>query len=101
MPRHCGSHDSDRPGASDQHVLTKHRKRKRGVNRVAEWIKDRGDFKIHFRIVPPDVRHRQHNILGKCARSIYSHSLGMRAKMAAPGEAVTTSSASYVSLAAD
>src|SRR5215469_5236644 len=68
---------------------------------VAERIKNCCDFAIDVGIEPPDVGHRQNDVLGKSARPVYSHSLRVGTQVATPGEAVPAAAANHVALAAD
>src|SRR5579885_889609 len=51
--------------------------------------------------MPPDIRHRQHDIFGESARPVHADAQGVRAKMAAPGQAVPAAPAGHMPFAAD
>src|SRR5205814_8479525 len=53
------------------------------------------------RLVMPYVRHRQRNVFRKGARPVHSDAFGIRAKVAASGEAVAAAPANNVPLATD
>src|ERR1700733_14716860 len=49
--------------------------------------------------MPPDIGHRERDVVRKRARAIHAHAHGVRAQMAAPGETITASAANHVTLA--
>ena len=94
-------HDADGASAGDEHVFAEDRKRKRGVDGVAEGVEDRGDFKIDAGMMAPDVGHGQRDEFGKGTRAIDAYALGGHAQVAPTGEAVAAASADHVAFAAD
>ena len=52
-------------------------------------------------VVPPDVGHRQREILGEGARAVDADALRVRAQVAAAGQAVAAAAADDVAFAAD
>jgi hypothetical protein len=96
-----GTHDADGTGTGDEHVFTEDRKGKRSVNGVAERIEDGGHVLVDRSRMDPDVGHRKCNVFGKRPRPIDADSLGSRAEMTSPGEAVSATTAHDVSLTAD
>ena len=71
------------------------------MHRVAKRIEDGSDLGIDLRIVSPDIGHRENDELGEAARTAHSDSLGVRAQVAAAGQAVAATSASHVPFTAD
>src|SRR5687768_12043812 len=71
------------------------------MNGISERIEDRCNFSRHRLAVTPDVAHRQRDVLGKCARAIYAHALCVGAQMPPARQAVSATSADYVSFTAD
>jgi hypothetical protein len=71
------------------------------MHRIPKGIEDGRDFERHGGIMPPDVAHGKHEVFGESARPIDSHPLRVSAKVAAPRQAVATSSADHVALPAD
>ena len=59
VPNDGRSHDSDRPGTRDQHILTKNIEAESCVDRISKRIEDRSHFLINVVSVVPDIRHRQ------------------------------------------
>ena len=72
---HC-RHDPDRACARDEHVLTEHRERERGVDRVAERVEDGGHIEVDSGLVAPHVRGRQRDVLGERARVVHADAVG-------------------------
>ena len=98
---HRGCHNPNRTRARDQYVFAQHRERQRRVNGIAERIEDRRHFQIDIRVVPPDVRHRQHDEFREGTGAIHSHAHRVRAKMPPPGETVAAAPANHVAFSAD
>ena len=97
-----GRHQPDRPGADDEDVLAEDRERERGVDRVAERVEDRlATSAVDPRPVVPDVRHRQHDLLGERAVAAHAQPDRVRAEVPAAGPAVAAAAADDVALAAD
>jgi hypothetical protein len=96
-----GSHDADGAGAGDQNVFAEHVEGEGGVNGIAEWVEDGGDFTIDVRLVMPDIRHGDRDKFGECAGAIDADSPGVSAKMAASGETVAAASAHDVAFGTD
>src|SRR2546423_13678052 len=69
--------------------------------RVAKRVEDRGDFRFNLVIVPPDVRHRQHNVLGKSAGAIHANPLCVRAEVTPARQTIAATAASYVAFSTD
>ena len=68
---------------------------------VSQRIKNRLNVAVDFRIVEPNVGHRQRNIFGKSTRSINANSLGVFAQVPQTRHAVSTSSTNNMPFAAD
>ena len=101
MADNRGRHDSNRSGAGDQHIFAKNWKRKSCMNSVPERVKNCGDLQRHFRIVLPDIAHRQDDVLGKCSGAVDSYALRMRTEMTSACQAIAAASAYDVSFTAD
>ena len=89
------------PAPEDEDVLAEDRERERGVDRVAERVEDRGDLLVDAGPVVPDVRHRQHDVLGEGAVAPDAEPDRVGAQVAPPGQAVAAPAADDVALAAD
>src|SRR5262249_39293677 len=63
-------------------------------------IEDGRDVEVDVRRVPPGVRGRQHDVLGKRSRIVDAHALRVRALDAPPGHAVAATAAHEVALTA-
>src|SRR5271165_1216994 len=98
---HCGGHDADGARAGYQHVLAEHIKRERSVYGIAQGIEDRGGVAVQAWIVPPDVGHRQSDVLREAAGPVHSDARGARTQLAAAGHAVAAAAAHYVAFARD
>ena len=101
MADHRGRHNSDGPGAGDQHVFAQHVEGQSGVYRIAKGIENSGDVAIDARIVTPDIGHRQSNELGETTRPVHAHARSVRAQVAAPGHAIAAAAAHHVPFARD
>jgi hypothetical protein len=100
VPHHGGSHDSDGPGAGDEHILAQHGKRKRGMDGIAEGIENRGDIQIYAGLVTPQVGHRHRDVIGKRAGAVHADALDVRAQMPPAGQAIAAAAADHVTFAA-
>ena len=100
VPGHDRRHEADRAGAGDENVLAQDRERQGGVHGVAEGVEDGGDVEVDARLVPPDVRGGQRDVLGEGARAVDPHSLRVRALNPPAGHAVAATAADQVALAA-
>ena len=69
--------------------------------RVAKRVEDRGDFRFNLVIVPPDVRHRQHNVHGKSPGAIHANPLCVRAEVTPARQTIAATAASYVAFSTD
>src|SRR5579885_1471550 len=94
-------HNADGPCAGDQHVLTQHRECKGGMHSISQRIKDRCHLQRNLRSVPPDVCHRQHNVFGESASTVYAYARCVCTKMTAARKAIATSPANHMAFAAD
>jgi len=94
-------HDADRACTGDQHVFAEHGERKRGVDCVAKWVEDCGDFLIDAGMMTPDIGHGQRDVFGESSGAIDAYALRVGAEVAAAGHAVAAASADDVALAAD
>src|SRR5436305_4876898 len=101
MPHDGSGHDADWTGACNQDVFAQNGKRQRHVDGVSEWIEDRRDFQRDAWAVPPDIRHGDNHVFGKCPVAVYADTFGEGTEMTPPGEAVATASANDVSFPAD
>jgi len=97
----CCSHDSDRSSASNQHVLTQYRERKRSVHRIAERIENGGHIAIHAAVVHPNVGHWQNQVFRKSARAIHPDTFRVGAQMSPACQAVSAMAAYDMAFAAD
>src|SRR6185312_7836669 len=70
------------------------------MNGVSERIENCRNFQWDRCMMPPDVSHREGNILGKCSRPVHADSLCMRAEMPPSRQAVPAAAADHMSLAA-
>jgi hypothetical protein len=52
-------------------------------------------------VVAPDVGHGQRDVFGERARTVHAHAHGVRAQVAAAGQAVAAAAADHVAFAAD
>ena len=93
---HLGSHDPDRPGAGDQHVLRDQPELGRGVDRVAERIEDRRHVEVDLGEVRPQVAGRHDDELGEGAIALDSDADGVCAQGAAARHAVAAAAADDV-----
>src|ERR1035437_8648635 len=100
MSRHRHTHQPDRTGSGDQHVLTEHRKGQCRVNSISKWIEDGSNILIDGGAMPPYSRHGQRDVLRIGSGTIHAHSLRVRAKMTPPRQAMTAAAASDVSFPA-
>jgi len=71
------------------------------MNGVSEGIENGGDVEIDALFVPPDIRHRDGNILSECPGPVDPHSPGVCAKVPASGQAVPAAPAHDVTLGAN
>ncbi len=93
-------HQPDRSGADDEHVLAQDREGEGRVDGVAERVEDRGDLLVDPRPVVPDVRHRQHDLLGERAVASNAQPDRVGAEVPAAGEAMAAAAADDVAFAA-
>jgi hypothetical protein len=96
MPDHGGSHDADGPGAGDENIFAEDIEGQRGVDGVAERVKDARHVAIHALAMMPDVCHRQGDVFGKCAGPIDADPLCVSAKVPPSGQTVATTPADDV-----
>jgi len=71
------------------------------MNSVTKRIKDRGDLRIDFGIVSPDVAHWENDVFRKASWPIDPDSLCVRAQVAAASQAIPAAAASYMPFPAD
>src|SRR5690242_1850459 len=100
VANHSRRHNTDRAGSRDEDIFSEHRKRKRRMYRVTEWIENGSYLLIHMWIMPPDITHRKCNTLSKRSWPVDAYALCMCTQMPPPRETVAASAADYVSLAA-
>src|SRR5258707_1032143 len=68
---------------------------------VTEWVEDARHIAVDTVAVVPDIRHRQRDVLRKCARAIDANPAGMGAEVPPSCEAVPAAPADDVSFATD
>jgi hypothetical protein len=90
VPDNEGSHDSDGSSTSHQDVLAQNRERERRVHGVAERVENGGDVDVKVGAMAPDVSCRDDNEFGESAIAVHTHTLGVRAELAAPSATVAT-----------
>ncbi len=101
VTHHRGSHETDRPGPGDEHVLAEHIERQGRVDRVAERIEDRLHIARNVRIVDPNIGHRHGDVFGEGAGPLHADPLRVLAQMTPAGQAVAAVATDDVPLAAD
>src|SRR5579884_3152606 len=71
------------------------------MHRITERVEDGCDFPVDGRIMPPDVAHRQGDVLGECAWPVNAYALRVSAKMAPARQAIAAAAANDVTFTAD
>ena len=71
------------------------------MNGISKRIEEGCGFGINVRVVVPDIGHGQYQIFGESARAVDANPFGISAKMAAPGQAVATTTADDMPFATD
>ena len=82
--RHQRTHDADRPGAGDQHVLADQVEGQRGVDGIAERVEDRGDLVGHVVGDRHDIVLRDRQIFAEGARPVDADAERVAAEMPPP-----------------
>ncbi len=100
MPYHRRGHDANWTGPRNQHVFAEHRKRQRGMHGISERIEDRGHIQVHAFVMPPDVCHRNSDIVRECTRTVDAHAQRVCAQVPPASQAVPATAAGDVSLTA-
>jgi hypothetical protein len=94
----CG-HDSDGTRSRNENVFADNIVGKRCVNRISKGVEDRCGVSIDFRVVTPDVRHRQCDQFREASLAIHANPGRVRAQMTPSGHAVPTAAADDMALA--
>src|SRR5437773_7397726 len=68
---------------------------------VPKRIENSGNVEIDIFLVTPDIRHRHGDVVRESSGPVHSDTLGARAQVTPPGEAVAAPSAHHVALGAD
>src|SRR5262245_25171549 len=68
---------------------------------IAERIENGRNIERNGFVVAPNVRHRQRNVFGECARPVYANALSICAEMPASRQAVPAAAAYDVPFTAD
>src|SRR5262245_48625567 len=71
------------------------------MHSVSEWIENCRRVAIDFRIVTPDVRHRERNQFGEAAGTIDTDSRRVRTEVTSSSHAVTATSTDHVAFSGD
>jgi hypothetical protein len=101
MADHAGGHDPDRPGPGDHDIFTQHVELQGRMDGVAERVENRLHVARDFRVVSPDIGHRQRQILSEGAGTVNADTLGVFAEVPAARQAVAAPAADDMPLAAD
>ncbi len=96
VPRDRRTHQANRTGPGNEHILAQHRERQGGVNGVSERIEDCRDILIDGRVMTPDVGHGQRDVFRECAWPVDAYAFSVRAKMTPARQAIPATAASHV-----
>ena len=99
VARDRASHDADRSGAGDQHVLADEIERERGVDRVAERIEDRAELVVDIVGQRHDVERGHPHIFGEGAWDVDADAARFGIEMIAPAAGGSASHPDHVALA--
>ena len=99
MARDGASHDADRPGPGDQHVLADEIEGERGVDRVAERIEDRAELVVDVVGQRHDVERRHAHVFGESAGDVDADAARLGIEMVAPAARGAALHADHVALA--